>query len=189
LVSPLHTLLDGGSIGKDVVDLSVRAEALRTVGSLEDFYTVAGIYFNSVHLRMTIVSKKRFLERVAEFPMSASADFAALCLAINLIIQRPSEPVSDMKSPLYASLKSIIGILEGSNYHSLELVQCRLLCAFYELGHGLIPAASVSIGACSRVARVIGLDARADQAFRSGLSGIAEEERRRVWWALLNLDR
>lgn len=185
----LSTLLDGDALQRDLVDASVRAETLRAVGSLEEFLAVAGIYFSSVHLRMTFVSKARFLDRVAQLTTSASADFAALCLAMILIIQRPIEPEGDMQTPLYARLKSIIGILEATNYHSLELVQCRLLCAVYELGHGLISAASVSIGACSRVARVIGLDARADQLLLPGHNGTAAEEKRRVRWALLNLDR
>lgn len=188
-LNPLPGLAGDITLQQPEVDLRVRAEALKVLGSEEGIYTMAGIYFNSTHLRMTILSKRRFLERSVGFSTSATADFAALCLAMNLVIQLPESHSSAMQSSLYAHLKGIIGLLEAANYQSLEVVQCRVMCAFYELGHGIHPAVSVSLGACSRVARFVGLDVRANQGPQPHENSLIEEESRRAWWMLVNLDR
>jgi hypothetical protein len=186
---PFSALAGDIILQKPEVDLRVRAEALRTLGSMSGLHAMAGIYFSSVHQRVTIVSKKRFLEQLPAFSTSAGADLAALCLAMNLAIQQPQSHANGMQSPLYAQLKSIISLLEATNYQSLEVVQCRLLCAFYELGHGIHPAVSVSLGACSRISRFLRLDVRARPTAELHSNSMPEEERRRVWWTLANLDR
>lgn len=188
-LTPFSGLAGDIALEKPEVDWRVRTEALRALGSMPGVHAVAGIYFSSVHQRVTIVSKKRFLEQLPAFPTSAGADLASLCLAMNLVIQQPQSHSSRMQSPLYAHLKSIISLLEAANYQSLEIVQCRLLCAFYELGHGIHPAVSVSLGACSRISRFLRLDMRAAQASELHSNNVVEEERRRVWWTLANLDR
>jgi hypothetical protein len=93
-----------------------------------------------------------------------------------------------MQSSLYITVKSVISLLESTNFLSLELVQCRLLVAFYEIGHGISPAASISIAAGARTARALGLN---KQWVRPDFGGhtIDAEEERRVWWAVFNLDR
>jgi hypothetical protein len=93
-----------------------------------------------------------------------------------------------MQSSLYITVKSVISLLESTNFLSLELVQCRLLVAFYEIGHGISPAASISIAAGARTARALGLN---KQWVRPEFGGhtIDAEEERRVWWAVFNLDR
>ena len=189
IVDPFSGLAGDINLQRPNVDVIVRNEALRTLGSLQGVHTTAGIYFNSTHLRMTVVSKTRFLARLAGFSESAPADLAALCLAMHLIVQPPQSPANRMQSSLYARLKSVLSFLEASNYHSLEVVQCRLLCAFYELGHGIHPAVSITIGACSRIGRFIGLDTRAFQTPERQSNNLVEEEWRRVWWMLANLDR
>ena len=177
------------SLQKPDVDLRVRTEVLRTLGLMPGVYAMVAIYFSSVHQRVTIISKKRFLEQLPAFSTSAGADLAALCLSMNLAVQQPQSRANRMQSPLYAQLKSIISLLEASNYQSLEVVQCRLLCAFYELGHGIHPAVSVSLGACARIYRFLRLELRAGQTPELHSNNIVEEERRRVWWTLVNLDR
>ena len=188
-VSPFSGLAGEIDFQKLNVDRIMRTEALQTLGSPQGVHTTAGIYFNSVHQRMTIISKKRFLERLTGFSVSAPADLAALCLAMHLVIQSPQSQPNGMQSSLYARMKSVLSFLEAANYQSLEVIQCRLLCAFYELGHGIHPAVSITIGACSRIGRFIGLDTRAFQTPGRQSNDVVTEEWRRVWWTLANLDR
>jgi len=69
-------------------------------------------------------------------------------------------------------------------------VQARLLVSLYEMGHGIHPAASISIGACARTARALGLNKKLFQRAQGDhASRLRAEEEKRVWWALLNLDR
>ncbi|KIW35706.1 uncharacterized protein PV07_02390 [Cladophialophora immunda] len=93
-----------------------------------------------------------------------------------------------MQSSLYITVKNIISLLEATDYLSLEMCQCRLLIVFYEIGHGLFPAASISIAACAQAARTLGLHNQWSTPVTTQHT-LDEEERRRVWWAVFNLDR
>lgn len=186
---PWPSLIAEGDFQTAATDAAVRKGVLQVFGSPEGLYTIVGHYFSSVHLRVTIVSKTRFMERLARFNTSATADFATLCLAMNLAIQQPTLPTANMRSSLYVQLKSIVGVLDALDCHTLESLQSRLLLGCYELGHGMLFAASVTIAACARVARFINLDLLNGQPAQTNFDSVATKERRRVWWALVNLDR
>ncbi|RAO70459.1 uncharacterized protein BHQ10_006471 [Talaromyces amestolkiae] len=94
-----------------------------------------------------------------------------------------------MVSSLYTTVKTSISLLEATGCNSLDTIQCRLLLVLYEMGHGIYPAASISIGACARAARNLGLHPGSSEAAEPTSMEVIEEERRRTWWAVHNLDR
>jgi hypothetical protein len=94
-----------------------------------------------------------------------------------------------MQSSLYVTVKSIISLLEATSYHSLEFIQCRLLIAFYEMGHGIYPAAAASVGACAKMARFAGFYQESILLSLEDDREIVVEEKKRTLWALHNLDR
>jgi hypothetical protein len=171
-----------------LLESRIHAELQAQIGTREQLHAVIGNYFSTVHQRVTIICKKRFLDRLVSFN-TLPADFAALCLAMNLVIRQPSVPPASMLSPTYANLKSLIGLLEASEYLTLEVVQCRILCATYEFGHGNLAAASMSVAACVKVARLIKLRPRRQGLNPYDLDKLEDEERSRAWWALANLER
>jgi hypothetical protein len=61
--------------------------------------------------------------------------------------------------------------------------------ALYELGHAIYPAAFLSIGACARYAHALGINVSRTLKTRKVLTLVEVEERRRVWWAIVILDR
>jgi hypothetical protein len=97
-----------------------------------------------------------------------------------------------MQSSEYIAIKTHVALLEAANYVTLNSVQARILIAFYEMGHAIYPAASLSVASCARSAHYLGLNRKhfqsreheSDQEIRT----IGEEEKR-TWWAILNLDR
>lgn len=106
---------------------------------------------------------------------------------MKLIQQNPVQQnvrTRDISSPHYLVAKSSIGFLEAAGFDTLDAIQSRLLLALYEIGHGIYPAASVSIGSCARLARNLGLSR---DSWRSQDTDV--EERKRTWWAVHNLDR
>jgi hypothetical protein len=171
------------------VDQAVANEVLKVLGSYDMMHEISASYFNSVYHRMPILSKIRFRERLQRLSPETGADFAALCLCIFLIQQSPRSQTESMQSSLYISTKSVISMLEATSYQSLEVIQCRLLVSFYEMGHGIYPAAFVSIAACAKLARAISLNRSATHVGQNYLEMIVAEERRRTWWAVLNLER
>ncbi|KAK5263229.1 hypothetical protein LTR96_011350 [Exophiala xenobiotica] len=83
--------------------------------------------------------------------------------------------------------KSFIGALQSLTMPTLELIQAMVLIVLYEMGHGIYPAASMSIAACARAARSIGLKKR--QADTGLEDQVLIELRKRLWWAIFVLDR
>ena len=170
--------------------MAIATEAAKILGSVEEVNVLAGRYFETIYRRMPIVSKGYFYERLPFVFTKPKADFVALCLGIHLITQYPTPPIQSMQSSLYVLVKNTISLLESAGFLSLEVVQARLLVSFYEMGHGIHPAASISIGACARTARALGLNKKRFQRVEGDHAvKLRAEEEKRVWWAVLILDR
>jgi hypothetical protein len=84
-------------------------------------------------------------------------------------------------------VKSFAGVLQSLTTPTIELIQAMVLIVLYETGHSIYPAASISIAACARAARSIGLDKR--QAEHGVEDQVVIELRKRLWWAIFILDR
>lgn len=181
----------GQALPKDTIDRTVRDQLSKILGlNLETIEGTVSAFFHTINVKIPIISQNRFLDRLSGGVDEAPADFTALCLCISLILQHPPPEAQSMQSSLYVIIKNIISLLESTSYYlSLEQIQCRLLVAFYEIGHGISPAASISIGACARMARALGLNKKWHQPISNALGNAVAEEERRVWWAVFILDR
>ncbi|KAK4945484.1 hypothetical protein LTR10_015380 [Elasticomyces elasticus] len=78
---------------------------------------------------------------------------------------------------------------------SLRLLQSRILLTFYELTSGPSYQAWQSVGMCCRMAYSLSLHRTDRQSSRTkysggmhGLSWVEQEERRRAWWAVFQID-
>ena len=178
------------TLRRPTVDVAVTLQATKIFGSLQKVPAIATTYFDTVHHRLPIMSRKRFQQSLPALLATSSADFTALCLCLHLVQEYPApQPGQSMQSSLYVNVKSVIGLLESTGYMSLNVIQCRVLLSFYEMGHGIYPAASMSIAACARAARSLGLHKRKSDLPDNESMRIKAEEERRVWWAIINLDR
>lgn len=178
------------SLRQPTVDVAVATEAAKILGSVEDVLVLARKYFEGTYRRMPIISKAYFYERLPFVFSKPKGDFLVLCLCIHLVSQFPTPQMMSMQSSLYILVKNMICLLGSTGFLSLEVVQARLLMSLYEMGHGIHPAASISIGACARTARALGLNKKLFQgAHGDHAARLRAEEEKRVWWAVLNLDR
>ncbi|RDW58996.1 fungal specific transcription factor domain-containing protein [Aspergillus mulundensis] len=64
-----------------------------------------------------------------------------------------------------------------------------ILVSLYELGHGIYPAAFLTIGACARYAVALGLDRDIFLWDHTESGWAAMEEKHRAWWAVVILER
>lgn len=178
------------SLRQPTVDVIVQEQLLKVIGSRNYMHEVASEYFATISRRISIVSAERFFGRLPSIESAkCAADFTALCLCMYLVSQVPRPHDRSMQSSLYVTSKSIISLLEATSYHSVEVVQCRLLIAFYEMGHGIYPAAAASIGACAKMAHYAGFNHCSVLSSAKDEREILVEEKRRTLWALHNLDR
>ncbi|KAJ5880407.1 uncharacterized protein N7473_011460 [Penicillium subrubescens] len=144
-----------------------RTNALSALGSVDKTRKMSRTYFSSTHFKLAILSEKKFYERLPSLFVSTSADlgFTTLCLCMHLAQQNPSPSNGSMLSSLYVLVKTVL----------------------YEVGHGIYPAASISMASCARAARNLGLHKIRSQPLSEIENEVAEE--RRTWWAVHNLDR
>jgi hypothetical protein len=164
----------------------VKEHASQCLGTLDEVQQLSTAYFQNIYHRMPILSHKRFSDRLPALAHDADADFIALCMCIRLVEKRPNTQAQSMQSSLYVTLKGIISLFEAAGHLSLEVVQCRLLVTFYEMGHAIYPAASISAAACARSIRALNFHPRRSVGMADGFEA---EEQKRAWWASVNLDR
>lgn len=106
---------------------------------------------------------------------------------VTQILSETEEP----RTHLYWKCRQFYSQVEDAPLLSLGLLQAKLLIAMYEVGHGIYPAAFMSVGHAARLGHMIGLHDRkgASQLFRAPSSWTLREEERRVWWEVVVMDR
>ncbi|CAI7596436.1 unnamed protein product [Penicillium pancosmium] len=138
---------------------------------------------------MPFISKKRFYDQYLKPSFQARPDVVLLFLSLQLITTTPPADSKSPRTALYHTAKHFHLELEGSGLFTILILQAGVLLALYELGHGIYPAAYLTIGACARYAYALGIGAGSLMNKRRVLTRVEIEEQRRVWWSIVILDR
>lgn len=108
---------------------------------------------------MPIISKKRLDLGISL--KDGGPDLALLFLIMKLNTSPP--PVGNKRcNSLYSTAKSFLATLEASGAVSLVYLQAMALMAVYEYSHSIYPAAWMTVGACARLAELLGLSSGKD---------------------------
>ncbi|KEF59701.1 uncharacterized protein A1O9_04547 [Exophiala aquamarina CBS 119918] len=191
---PTILFLDPGILRHGQLELrytvgQVPEHFLHLLGDMNAINSTAAKFFRHIHRWMPFISKKRFYEHGEESSFYSQPDTVLLLLCIQLITAFPPIQPRNARTPLYHAAKHLYLEVEGSSIFALPVLQAGVLLALYELGHAIYPAAYLTIGACARYAYALGINIGATVNTRKVLSLVELEERRRVWWALVILDR
>lgn len=106
---------------------------------------------------------------------------------MKLVMAFPTVGPRSSRTALYHATKHFYVVVEDSL--SILVLQAGILVALYELGHGIYPAAFLTIGSCARYAYALGINVSQRVSTKRVITLVEVEERRRVWWALVVLDR
>ncbi|KAK0917039.1 hypothetical protein LTR02_000369 [Friedmanniomyces endolithicus] len=159
--------------------------ALSSLGSSQELRQMIEHYFLTIHSHFPIISKIRLYQHLTNPLHEPGADLALLFLAITTLAS--TQPP---QTQLYQDVKSLFAYLESQNALSLQTIQALLLIALYEIGHAIYPAAYLTTGHAARLGHALGLHARdVPQMLPRPTTWTEQEERRRVWWAVILLDR
>lgn len=183
------SILQNGHVEIPRTAAPVPAYILNLLGDINEIRATATKYFEHIHSWMPFVSKKRFYELYFRPSFQSRPDIALLLLSLKLITTLPPTSPRNPQTSLYQTAKHFYLEVEGSSLLSVPILQAGVLLAFYELGHGIYPAAFLSIGACARYAHALGINVCGALNVRKVLTMVEVEERRRVWWAIVILDR
>lgn len=161
------------------------------MGNVTQIKEVAKEYFATIHKWLPIVTEGEYFERLPRIFVEPHADFSLLSLSMSLIISLPrGSDILSTASPLYTLLKSSVAIVEAAGIHTFGVVQSRLLIALFEVGHGIDPAAYITIGATARAAAAIGINITSNPHSPSNIKEyLKSEEALRLWWGIVTLDR
>lgn len=144
-------------------------------------------YFSFVHPWIPFLSKKRFTERVIN-PLGATQTENTLLIAsMKLVAETVLE--SDPRTSLYNSVKTTFLRLEILGILEFRILQAMILLTLYEIGHGIYPAAYMTIGNCIRYGSALEVDLAIENTTTGSFNAVDLEERRRSWWSILLLDR
>ncbi len=149
-------------------------------------------YFESIHLWLPIISRKRFNDRYSHFQNAPTADFSILLLTMRLMTQHPStDPELDQdREVLYLATKTLAAQAQAFIPFSMYLVQAGVILSHYELAHGMIEAAYVTVGTTARMAFALGLHNKPCSVELQGSDAwLEDEEALNTWWGLLICDR
>ncbi|KAJ5728920.1 uncharacterized protein N7483_003428 [Penicillium malachiteum] len=160
---------------------------LHLLGDLDEIRLTAERFFNHIHRWMPFISKKRFYDLYLLPSFQTRSELVLLFLAMKLITTFPPTGSQSHRTALYHAAKHFHLMTEECL--SILVLQAGLLIALYELGNGIYPAAYLSIGACARYAYALGINVCETVPKKKVLTLVEVEERRRVWWAIVVLDR
>ncbi|KAF2236031.1 hypothetical protein EV356DRAFT_464035 [Viridothelium virens] len=171
--------------------MTIPPEVLEHLGDSTATSELLDRYFATTHTWMPIVSKMRISQTLANPLMDRGADMAMLFLAMKLLTQTPSSLTQKSQTALYQTAKSFLAAIEYQNMYSIHVIQATLLIAAYELGNAIYPTAYLTIGHCARLGHAMGLHhpKSGPQMLPRCTTWTEQEERRRVWWAVVVLDR
>lgn len=182
-------VLSHGHVDIHGPSILVPGHILDLLGDITEVRQVASNFFKTIHVWMPFVSKKRFYDHFLHTSSYLRAEIVLLFLCMKLITGLPPNGQRSPQSPVYFAAKHFYIELESYGMLSIQVLQAGILLALYEIGHAIYPAAFLSVGYCARFAHALGINSGATSQISKVTTLIEVEERRRVWWAIVILDR
>ncbi len=182
-------LLELGQLETPRTDKVSPMRSLQLVGDEQEIRTIASKFFRSTHIWMPFISKLRFYDHHLHPAFLYNVDITLLSLCMKLITTPPPEAARNPRTSVYHAAKQFYSEVENSGTFSIQILQAGILISLYELGHGIYHAAYLSVGSCVRYAYALGINPSAKSPAIKVLTLVELEEKRRVWWAIVILDR
>ncbi|KAL6831257.1 hypothetical protein J3E69DRAFT_354190 [Trichoderma sp. SZMC 28015] len=152
------------SLGPPSEDVSIPSSIAAHVGHPDQIYEIGAKFFQATSLWMPIVCRKRFYADALNPISPYRRGLILLALTMKLYCAPASENGNDGRWTLYQLVKSFYADAEATAPMSVHILQAAVFIAIYEIDQAIYPSAYLSVG-------------------------VEIEEQRRVWWAVLMLDR
>ncbi|KAL4985001.1 hypothetical protein BDW68DRAFT_180123 [Aspergillus falconensis] len=169
---------------------TVQSQVSAIIGDAEAIALSSTAFFSTIHPWFPIVNRDAYYRGLARFRSDASPEFSFLTLCLYLLGMRPTDgAMSGQMHGLYILATGLAASLAASGAGSVEFMCARLLLSIFEVGHGMYPAAYISMGANMRVAAAMGASLPSGKLLDRLGSCDAVSDARRVWQGLVILER
>lgn len=121
--------------------------------------------------------------------MHLTVDEALLLQCMGLIASKPLMWSDGSRTKLYLACKRGFSDLETAGILSIAGLEAALLISLYEINHAMYPAAFLTTGACARYGLAMGLGSSNKSRLCPPANRAEHEESKRLWWAVLLLNR
>jgi hypothetical protein len=187
------------------LDLDIPDEIGLHLGDWQQIRETTAEFFQLTRSWISIVSPRRHLAAVLNplSPCRRPNSLLALCMKL-CCLPGPRRDGGDgegsaERTLLYRLIKRFYAEVESTEGLCLQVLQAAVLIAVFEIGDAIYPAAYLTVGACARYGIAMGLDKVSKARMGGGTASTSTstgaaswmdiEERRRVWWGVLILDR
>jgi hypothetical protein len=190
--TPLHTALafDLEQYSASSIHLNIKHQAWSLLGSEIDILDFSTKYFNTIHAWFPIISQKGYQKQLPHTSDTYPDQFLLSACMLLLATLPENGEISAWSRSVYVFIRGAICLLESCGVESNTLLQCRLLITNFEVGHGLHPAAYVSIGTVARAGATLNLQSDCKSpSSKNSVSCESEEETRLIWRGTLILER
>ncbi|KAL7917891.1 hypothetical protein ACQKWADRAFT_331500 [Trichoderma austrokoningii] len=168
--------------------MTIPQELLSHTGTSAAAREIADSYFDKIHSWLPFIWKRKISQFTASVDIHPDPGMTTLLAAMKMITSAAGSPLGNQ---LYIIVKGYLTVLEDSGLLTIGVLQAGILITLYEIGHGIYPAAYMSIGRCARLGHMMGLHGNSpiSKSFKQPTSWGETEEIRRTWFAVLILDR
>lgn len=148
--------------------------------------SVTSTYFRTIDVWLPVISAEPYVKKLETITQDNNVDLACLLLSMFLVTRPPgsNSGTKEMQTPLYFEAKTLYTLIVASGRSSTGIIQAGLLIGLYEIGHGIIEAAKVTMSVCSRMAMTMKV-----VYYRNSSANIQNTEFGRLWWGIVTLDR
>lgn len=146
-------------------------------------------YFNTVDTSFPFISRKKLKQ---DLDGGTTAEVALLLTCMRLVTEIPGNHHTAATGSLtYAVARRYTNELEVTVPTSLLLFQSTILVPVYEIGHGILPTAYLTVAKAARLGLLRGVQDRGHttQLSQTPPTWTHWEEERRAWWATSILER
>lgn len=176
------------------LQVPVPSYAALYVETAQQIRDIASEYFAMAPMFLPILCRRLFISAALNpfSPRRTEHLLVAICAKLYCTFRAEGVGVPSQTAALYCIAKRFHAELQAAGALSLRVLQAGIFIALYEIGQAIFPAAYMSVGACARYGTALGLEKLMDNNDNNGKpdgSWLAIEESRRVWWAILIMDR
>jgi len=151
-------------------------------------------YLKTTHTWLCMIHERRFLDCLTKPGARLDAEFTIGFLAMYLVSPastdfRDGKYDNTFLDGVYHAVKELYHIRVAQGSHFMMVIS-GIWIALYEIYHADNSAARVTLQIATAIAYKLGLDSSINYTISSHQNGtLSLEERRRVWWSLIVVDR